>query len=328
MPIPIVDGHNDLLLRLWGGDEPRDVELSRAAESGFAAGFFAVYVPSPRIEEPRTVPYSISLAEPLDRDEAARIAQEATRVLFELERERRLRVARGIDELLGDTVGAILHFEGADPLASDLSDLDVWYERGLRSVGVVWSRPNAFGEGVPFRFPATPDTGPGLTEAGRELVRACNRLGILVDCSHLNRAGFFDVARTSAVPLVATHSNPWSLCQSTRNLQDDQLDAIAASGGVVGVNFGVAYLREDGRVDPDTPLAEIVRHAEYLAERMGVDHVALGSDFEGATMPAELGGIAGLPRLVDAFRAAGWDEPSLRKLCHESWLRVLRETWR
>src|SRR5438093_3244265 len=121
MAIPIVDGHNDLLLRLWGGEEPRDVELSRAAESGFAAGFFAVYVPSPRLEEPRRLPYSIPLAEPLDRDEAARIAQEVSGVLFELERERRLRVVRRIDELLGDTVGAILHFEGADPLAPDLS---------------------------------------------------------------------------------------------------------------------------------------------------------------------------------------------------------------
>ena len=159
-------------------------------------------------------------------------------------------------------------------------------------------------------------------------MRGCNGVGILVDCSHLNRAGFFDVARVSEAPLVATHSNAWSLCRSTRNLQDDQLDAIAASGGVVGVNFGVAYLREDGAVDPDTPLTEIVRHAGYLADRMGVEHVALGSDFEGATMPAELGGIAGLPALVDAFRAAGWDEASLRKLCHENWLRVLRETWR
>src|SRR5213076_3622570 len=134
-------------------------------------------------------------------------------------------------------VTAIVHFEGADPLAPDLSDLHRWYERGLRSVGLVWSRPNAFAEGVPFRFPSSPDTGPGLTAAGRDLVRACNRLGILVDLSHINEQGFWDVARLSAAPLVATHSAAHSLCPSTRNLTDKQLEAIKASEGMVGLTF-------------------------------------------------------------------------------------------
>ena len=132
----------------------------------------------------------------------------------------------------------------------------------------------------------------------------------------------------SDAPLVATHSNAWALCRSTRNLQDDQLDAIAASGGVVGVNFAVGFLRADGLNNPETALGEIVRHADYLAARMGLDHVGLGSDFDGATMPLELEGIEALPRLLDTFREAGWDEPALRKLCHENWVRVLRATWR
>ena len=326
--IPVIDGHNDLLLRLWLGEKPRHIHLERAAELGFAGGFFAVYVPSPHVDHPRRTPYALPLAAPLDRREAAQTADELASSLAALEAGGRLRVVRRADELVDGVVGAILHLEGADPLKPDLSDLGVWYERGLRSIGLVWSRPNAFAEGVPFRFPSSPDTGAGLSTAGRELVRACNRLGILVDCSHLNRAGFLDVAGLSAAPLVATHSNAWALCRSTRNLQDDQLDAIAASGGVVGVNFAVGFLRADGRNEPDTPLREIVRHADYVAERMGVDHVALGSDFEGATMPLELGGIDALPRLLDTFREAGWDEGALRKLCHENWLRVLRATWR
>ena len=326
--IPVVDGHNDLLLRLWLGEEPRHIHLEQAVDCGFAGGFFAVYVPSPRVPEPRQVPYAVPLAAPLDQREAARIAAELAASLVGLQEEGRLRVVRAADELVDGRVGAILHLEGADPLSPDLSDLDAWYERGLRSIGLVWSRPNAFAEGVPFRFPHSPDTGPGLTSAGLELVRACNRLGVLVDCSHLNRAGFLDVAGLSDAPLVATHSNAWALCPSTRNLQDDQLDAIAASGGAVGVNFAVGFLRADGHNDPETALGEIVRHADYLAERMGIDHVALGSDFEGATMPTDLGGIAALPTLLDAFRAAGWAEPALRKLCHENWLRVLGQTWR
>src|SRR5262245_51224905 len=193
--------------------------------------------------------------------------------------------------------------EGAEALAPDLSDLDDWYARGLRSLGPVWSRPNDFGEGVPFAFPSSPDTGDGLTSAGRRLVHACNRLGILVDLSHLNEAGFWDVARLTLAPLVATHSNAHALCPSSRNLTDAQLDAIGASGGVVGINFAPAFLREDGANDPATPITEIVRHVEYVAQRIGVDHVAFGSDFEGATLPAELGGAAGLPRLVELLRA-------------------------
>src|SRR5206468_1669749 len=129
--------------------------------------------------------------------------------------------------------------EGAEPIAPDLSNLERWYDRGLRSIGLVWSRANAFAEGVPFRFPSSPDTGPGLTDAGRELVRACNRLGILVDLSHLNEAGFWDVAGISDKPLVATHSNAHAICPASRNLTDKQLAAIKESDGMVGLNYHV-----------------------------------------------------------------------------------------
>jgi membrane dipeptidase len=129
-------------------------------------------------------------------------------------------------------------------------------------------------------------------------------------------------------PLVATHSNAHALCPSTRNLTDEQLDAIGASAGVVGVNFGVTFLRADGgRLADETGLDEIVRHVRYLADRIGVDHVAFGSDFDGALLPTALGGVAGLPRLVDALRAAGFDEPAVAKITHENWLRVLDATW-
>jgi membrane dipeptidase len=180
---------------------------------------------------------------------------------------------------------------------------------------------------VPFRFPSSPDTGAGLTDAGRELVRACNRLGILVDLSHLNEAGFWDVQRISDAPLVATHSNAHALSASSRNLTDEQLNAVRDSGGVVGVNFAVGFLREDGQNDAATPIAEIVRHVDYLVQRMGIDHVAFGSDFDGATIPEELGGVAGLPKLVQALRDAGYDDAAIAKLTHENWLRVLAATW-
>jgi membrane dipeptidase len=182
----IVDGHNDLVLRTWRGDPPRHVDLDEAGEAQFAGGFFALFVPSPDTPDPPEVPYALPLADPIPTEDAARVAAELYATLRTLPVE----VATSTGDFRDGRVAAIVHLEGADPLAPDLSDLEDWYDRGLRSLGIVWSRPNAFAEGVPFRFPSSPDTGPGLTAAGRELVRACNRLGILVDLSHLNEVGF------------------------------------------------------------------------------------------------------------------------------------------
>jgi membrane dipeptidase len=319
----IIDGHNDLVLRLARGDQVHHMHLEEAPAADFAGGFFALYVPSPKPPDPTAAHYALPLPEPIPRDEAAGVADE----LYEVFRSLPVHIATSPDDFQAERVAAILHLEGAEPLAPDLSDLEPWYARGLRSIGLVWSRPNAFAEGVPFRFPSSPDTGPGLTGAGRELVYACNELGIVVDLSHLNEAGFWDVARISAKPLVATHSNAHALCPSTRNLTDAQLDAIGSSGGVVGVNFAVSFLREDGGQVAATPLGEIVRHVEYIAGRIGIDHVALGSDFDGALVPEALGGIAGLPKLVDALRAAGFDDEGVAKVTHRNWLRILGDTW-
>jgi membrane dipeptidase len=320
----IIDGHNDLALSLWQGIEPLHVDLDVAAAAGFAGGFFSLYVPSEISLEFEGVPYALPLPPPIAFEDADRIARELLDVLRGLPVE----IATRPDAFREGAVAAIVHLEGAEAIASDLSNLDAWHERGLRSLGPVWSRSNAFGEGVPFRFPSSPDVGSGLTRAGEELVRACNGLGILVDLSHLNEAGFRDVARISSAPLVATHSNAHALCPSSRNLTDEQLRTIAASGGVVGVNFAVTFLREDGLHLPDeTTIEEILRHVDHFAEVMGVDHVAFGSDFDGASIPTELGGLAGLPKLVQGLRDRGYDDIAVEKVTHRNWLRVLGETW-
>jgi len=191
----------------------------------------------------------------------------------------------------------------------------------------VWSRPNAYVHGVPFRFPSSPGTGPGLTGDGKELVRECNRLGVLIDLSHLNERGFWDVAQISESPLVATHSNAHALCPTSRNLTDEQLDAIRDSDGMVGVNFAVGFLREDGADDEGTPLETVVRHFDYLVERVGIDRVGFGSDFDGAKVPEEIGDVSGLPKLLAALRDHGYDEAALKKLAHENWVRTLRAAW-
>jgi membrane dipeptidase len=350
---PIIDGHNDTLLHLYlperGGSrsfftrsDVGHIDLPRARDGGFAGGFFAVFVPSDpaaplgnEADVMRTATgYEVRMAPAIDHVDAQRMTIAITASLFRLAAASRgqVQVVRTVDELeaclRAEILAAILHFEGAEALDPELDALEVFYQAGLRSLGLVWSRPNAFGHGVPFKFPHSPDTGPGLTAAGRDLVRACNRLGIMLDLSHLNEQGFWDVARLSTAPLVATHANAHALCPITRNLTDRQLDAIKESDGLVGVAFEVSMLRADGDRNVDTPLETAVQHIDYLAERMGIDRVGLGSDFDGATMPRALGDVSKLPDLIAALRKHGYDERAVRKVTHENWMRVLRQTWR
>ncbi|WP_299346447.1 membrane dipeptidase, partial [uncultured Maritalea sp.] len=206
-------------------------------------------------------------------------------------------------------------------------NLEAFYNDGLRSIGPVWSRSNAFAHGVPFKFPASPDTGPGLTNDGIELVKACNEMGIAVDLSHINEKGFWDVARVSTKPLIASHSNVHALCPTTRNLTDNQLKAIKDTNGIAGLNFAVAFLRKDGAKNQDVPMSTLVEHVNHMVDIMGIDHVGLGSDYDGAPPPYDLDSTAKLPTLTSALRDAGYDDEALNKICHANWLRVLEETW-
>jgi membrane dipeptidase len=349
---PIFDGHNDWLtielraraksgLSFFTRRHEGHLDFVRAREGGYGGGFFAIMVPDPTLDKDAQRDYLEKAARgetptipPLDPHYAQRMAIASMATLFRDEErsDGRLQVVRTRDELiaclLGGVIAAVIHLEGAEPIDPNLDSLLVFHKAGLRSMGIVWGRSNAFGHGVPFAFPNSPDIGPGLTDAGRNLVRACNKLGIMIDLSHLNEKGFWDVARLTDAPLVATHSAAHALCPSPRNLTDKQIDAIGESHGVIGVNFHVGFLRQDGREDLATPLTEIVRHLDYIVKRIGIDCVALGSDFDGATMPSDLGDAAGLPRLLDALRAAGYDETSLRKIACDNWLRVLDLIWK
>lgn len=354
---PIFDGHNDTVLHLipQDADTRRNfferstaghIDLPRAKEGGFAGGFFAMFVPNEAqsMEKLKAMAEKdinkIPLPPALDLDYAQQYAFKMMRTLFDVEKqsEGQVKITRTVDELEhcieNDILAMILHFEGAEAIDTNLDSLEVFYQAGLRSLGIVWSRPTVFGNGVPFRFPHSPDIGDGLSDAGKALVKGCNELGIMIDLSHLNEKGFWDVAKLSDVPLVATHSNVHVLSATPRNLTDKQLDAIKESDGMVGLNFATAFLREDGGKGltsaerAATPLATMVKHIDYLVERIGIDRVGLGSDFDGAGIPAEIGDVSGLPNLISALQDAGYDDEALNKITHQNWIRVLRKTWK
>jgi membrane dipeptidase len=337
--IPVFDGHNDALTRddaadFATGREGGHLDLPRARAGGLAGGIFALFTPTPgadHIDFDGGGRMEVELAAPIGREMAAAATTEAAGRLLALERAghvRLVRTAADLDAARADGVlAAVMHHEGAEAIDPGLQALELWYAAGLRSLGPVWSRTNAFAHGVPFAFPASPDTGPGLTAAGRRLVRRCAALGVAIDLSHINAAGFWDVARLDEAPLIASHSGVHALCASTRNLTDEQLDAIGASGGLVGIVFAAPFVRADGADDADTPLETIVAHIRYAADRIGVAHVALGSDFDGATVPDALGDVAGLPRLLDALRADGFSEDEVRAIAWDNWRRVLARAW-
>ncbi|TCP61340.1 membrane dipeptidase [Rhodovulum bhavnagarense] len=344
---PVVfDGHNDVLLKLYraGGVGSAEtfvsgcaghVDLPKARGGGLAGGFFAVFVPSAEDgrdmdAEMRQPAYDLPLPVTLDQGEALKVALEQAAILYRLEELGALKICRSVAEIRDciatGVLAAVFHMEGAEAIGLDLAALETLYRAGLRSLGPVWSRPTAFGEGVPFRFPGDGDTGGGLTDAGKGLVRRCNALGILVDLSHMTMAGFWDVARISTAPLVASHSNAHALCPHARNLTDAQLEAIRDSDGLVGLNFAVAFLREDGRM-LDTGLDAMLRHLDHLLDRLGETRVGLGSDFDGATIPSDIGTAAGLPALRRAMTRHGYGDELIEGICHGNWLRVLEKTW-
>src|SRR5882672_8993597 len=347
--ISIFDGHDDVLLRLYrsksddavsdflDGEEAGHIDLKKARAGVFVGGLFAMYSPSPgnfsSLSKQMTGgQYAVPLPAPLPIEEAQKSVAGELAILMRIIRQSQGAVAlcRTTAEIHAavqrGTLAVVLHLEGCEAIDGDLNFLELLYAAGLRSLGPVWSRNNIFGHGVPFQFPAGPDIGDGLTAAGEKLVGACNEMKILVDLAHITERGFWDVARLSKAPLVATHSNAHALCPSPRNLTDRQLAAIRDSGGMVGLNFATCFLRPDGNMTADTDLGLMVRQLEYLIEKLGEDHVGFGSDFDGATVPAEIGWAAGLPALVGALRQSGYSEPLLQKLGTDNWLNVLERT--
>ncbi|WP_240233678.1 dipeptidase [Devosia lacusdianchii] len=345
MTIPFFDGHNDTLLKLLeadGADKERpfiegmpsaQLDLPRAKAAGMAGGFLAMF-PPPLKTGLATVAGGPALSPNLPPELALADAQLVTNgmasILLRLERAGALAVCRSASDVRAaidrQVLAAIFHIEGAEAIDTDFRSLDVLYAAGLRSIGIVWSRANAFGTGVPFRHNVDPDIGPGLTDAGKELVRVSNRMGIMLDLSHLNAAGFRDVAAISDKPLVATHSNVHAISPSSRNLVDWQLAAIAESKGVVGLNYAVGFLQPDGVFRADTPLELMVRHVDALVDALGEDGVALGSDFDGAMIPAVMGDVTGVPKLLQALLDKGYGEELVGKIALGNWLRMIETT--
>ena len=339
----IFDGHNDVLFRLWRGrpdavDEfatggPGHIDLPKARTGGLIGGLFAIFVPGEGkfdLAALQSDTYDIPYAPELPEAVALKAVMEQAAICLDLEARGDLKMCRTMDEIraaMADGIlAAVLHLEGAEAIGPDLAALDVLYAAGLRSIGPVWSRETIFGTGVPFRYPSDGDIGPGLTDDGKRLIRRAADLRMVIDLSHLNEKGFWDAAELG-LPLVATHSNAHAITPLSRNLTDRQLKAIGETGGLVGLNFATAFLRPDGQMRPDDALGWMPRHLAHMVEHAGETHVALGSDFDGGIVPAEMTDAGGLDALRQSMRDHGFSEDLIERICWRNWFEMLERTW-
>ena len=192
-----------------------------------------------------------------------------------------------------------------------------FYRLGVRLLTLTWNYPNELG----FPNALTECRDKGLTEFGREVVAEMNRLGMLVDVSHLSDQGFYDVAATSSHPFVASHSNARSITGHTRNLTDDMIRILAEKGGVTGLTFARSFLAEP----PNCRVEDMVRHVKHIYQVGGIDVIAIGSDFDGTKPPLEVANSSEIGKLITGLAKAGFSDEDLEKICYLNAARVIRE---
>lgn len=212
-------------------------------------------------------------------------------------------------------MSALLTVEDAVPLEGKLQRVKEFYDDGVRLLTFTWNYENS------LAWPNGSPEGLGLKPFGFEVLEQLNSLGIIADVSHLSDRGFWDVAEHSGKPFVASHSNARALCNVPRNLTDDMLRTLGEKGGVAGINFASFFLAKDGEV---TQIDDIVRHAVYMADKAGIDAVALGSDFDGIGNSLAFGDYTGMPKIEEALNKV-FTAAEVDKITHENALRVIKE---
>jgi len=335
MPTKVLDEHYDpdVRHRPGTGADQGETDLPRLVESGITGQFFSAWVDAPYARRNPDASYERAL-EYVDSIRAF-VARHPDRLTFATS-------ADGIRRAKRDgKIAVLIGVEGGHAIEASLDNLRELHRRGVRYLTLTWNNGNQWaGSSVGVDGTRT----GGLTDFGREVVREMNRLGMLVDLSHVSEQTFFDAIAASSVPVIASHSSARAIHDHPRNLTDAQLRAIARNGGVVNVNFYAAFIdahfaaakdsleRSLGasaapRVHalPRPALSVLVDHIEHIARVAGKDHVGIGSDFDGVggLLPEGMEDVTRLPRIVQALLDRGWSESDIRKLLGENMLRVM-----
>jgi membrane dipeptidase len=307
----VADGHCDSLGDLTAGK--RDLissegfghwDLEKAKQARIRLQFFAAYI------ESEYKPYSAMRRGLEHLEKALKFIDQNSAQVFLVKTCQDLKTIEVTDRL-----GLVLNIEGGEILGTDLFMVDLIYRLGVRSIGLTWNERNAIADGVGESL-----SRGGLSNFGFQVIKRMNELGIMIDVSHLNEAGFWDVINHTTQPIIASHSCARTLCDHPRNLNDQQLKALAENQGVIGVNFCQDFLSPDGQASID----DVVKHICYIAETAGVDNVAFGSDFDGISEPPRgLEDASKFPDLVEKLFEVGFSTEEIKKISHGNFLRVL-----
>ena len=309
MKYPVFDGHCDTPAELWRNgwnlaDSACDVSLKRAAELPGYLQFYAFCMPW--MEKEQNVSCE-ELFKKCHEDFMAQLADNADRITLchdGGEAEAAVRAGR---------CGALLCIEGAEAISCDPGKLELAKAMGISMVTLTWNFENALSGSIM--------TGGGLTRQGREFVREAQRLGILIDVSHLSEKGFWDLCDITEKPFIASHSNARGVCRHKRNLTDEQFKAICAAGGTAGLNLYAAFLSDT----ESCTYEDVYRHIAHFLELGGEGHIALGGDLDGCDRkPDGFTGVNSYTDLADYLLNRGIPEAMLRDICADSFLKVVK----
>lgn len=305
-PLFLFDGHCDTPVELWLREQPlREnhlaVSLEQAKPLGAWAQFFAICTPWIQNKLPHTEQYRQALEYFLTQLDENRDAITLCRTAAEAKHA-----------MQSGKRAAFLAIEGAEALRCDPGRLDEAYEQGVRMISLVWNLENALGGSC--------QTGTGLTAQGKAFFRRAQKLGMLVDVSHLSERGFWDMAELAERPIVASHSNSAAVCPHPRNLTDEQFRTICQLGGTAGINLYPPFLTQEN----GAAVEDVYRHIDHFLQLGGEGHIAIGTDFDGCeTLPEGIGGIRDMPWLADALLQRGMDEQTVTKIFGQSLWKVV-----
>lgn len=310
----VIDTHCDTMLKVIRshgayriGDDHQvgHVDIPRLKKGGVNLQFFAAYI-EPQYKPDRSLKRALQIFDCFYNELAAN-KEDISLVLSsaDLEKVRR-----------ENKIGALLSIEGGEALEEDLGVLRMLHKLGVRAIGLTWNERNQIADGV-----GECRSGGGLTDFGVSVVQEMNRLGIIVDVSHLSEPGFWDVISVSDKPIIASHSNAKAICNHRRNLTDEQIKALAKNGGVMGLNLCHEFLSSDTPVVID----HVLDHIEHVFSLVGSKHIGLGADLDGITTPPiGLEDVSKLPALTEAMLRRGITPDQVRDVLGENYLRVIK----
>jgi len=310
----IVDGHCDTILEIMNHKRNLEkksttghLDIPRMKEGGINVQFFAVFIED--IYKPdRSLKRTLQLIDCFYKE----IERNRDDISLVINYNQIKEVNKA------GKIAAILSIEGGEALEGDLGVLRVLYRLGVRLLTLTWNQRNRIADGM-----GESRTGSGLTEFGLKVIDEMNDLRMLIDVSHLSETGFWDVIKRSKTPIVVSHSNCYALCPHLRNLKDEQIKALADKDGVIGITFVPDFLTQEKR---KTSVKDVVKHIDYLVEKVGVDYVGLGSDFDGTgELPLGLEGVDKIPNLTEELLDRGYKEREIEKILGGNFLRVFRK---